>query len=84
MKEILGGIVEKNLIHFPTCFSFWAFTEEIAHSVPTGAPIVAGTLLAVINVLPTVCSIPAIHTDTLVAPWLVHARGTITADAWLF
>lgn len=61
-------------LSFPPIFTV---TVEVIDQVATRAPIVAGVLVAVVNVGFTVGPLPAITTDTLVGVDTIDARATI-------
>lgn len=64
-----------------TCLAGWTFAIVVAEAIVTRSPIVARTDLAIICVGGAVDALPAIHTDTLVRPTVVHAGRPVLA--WL-
>ena len=69
---------------FSTCFPRRACTGIVADPVHTSATVTTLHRFTVILIDGTFLALPAVHTDTLIAPLLVHTGATILANPWLY
>lgn len=58
-------------------------TVETSHPIDTGRPVETGRVHAVVDIVATVRSIPAVHANTVVATVGVRTGGPILADCRL-